>query len=68
MVTASFLTNAMARADAATDWNAKACEILVEVKLAPPPHGNRALAITQTAVYEAMNAITRRYPASALIL
>jgi hypothetical protein len=56
-----------ARADAITDWNAKACEILVDGKLAPAP-GNRALAITQTAVYEATNAITRRYPASALHL
>ena len=33
-----------------------------------PPPANRAMAIVQTAVYEAVNAITRRYPAGTLKL
>jgi hypothetical protein len=57
----------MALADAVTDWNIKAGEIVVEAKLATPP-ANRVLAIVQTAVYEAVNAITKRYPASELQL
>jgi hypothetical protein len=55
----------MALADVVTEWNIKAGEIVVEAKLGPPP-ANRVLAIVQTAVYEAANAITRRYPASGL--
>jgi hypothetical protein len=52
----------MARADVVTGWNAKAGEIVVAAKLGTPP-SNRALAIVQTAVYEATNAITKRYDA-----
>src|SRR5258706_13191878 len=55
------------RADAITEWNIKAGDIVVESGLETPPC-NRALAIVQTAVYEAVNAITRRYPASGLKL
>jgi hypothetical protein len=51
-----------ASADVITDWNAKAGELVVEAKLGPPP-GNRVLAIVQTAVYDGVNTITRRYPA-----
>ena len=40
---------------------------VVEAKLGPPP-AYRVLAIVQTAVYEAVNAITKRYPASELQL
>ena len=53
----------MAQADVVTDWNVKAGEIVVAAKLGTPP-ANRVLAIVQTAVYEATNAITKRYPAS----
>jgi hypothetical protein len=60
---ASWLAGPMARADVITDWNVKACDIVVDAKLGPPP-ANRVLAIVHTAVYEAANAITRRYPAS----
>jgi hypothetical protein len=63
----SLLTGPMARADMVTDWNVKAGDIVVEAKLGPPP-ANRVLAIVQTAVYEAANAITQRYPASGLKL
>jgi hypothetical protein len=50
-----------ARADVVTDWNVKAGEIVVEAKLGTPP-ANRVMAVVQTAVFEAANAITRRYP------
>lgn len=56
-----------AHADVITDWNVKAGDIVVEAKLGAPP-ANRVLAIVHTAVYEAANAITKRYPASGLKL
>jgi hypothetical protein len=52
---------ARCRADALNDWNATANEIIVAARL-PPPTAIRAAAIVQTAVYDAVNAITRRYP------
>jgi hypothetical protein len=51
-----------ARADVITDWNLKAGEI-VAAHL-PGPQGSGILAMVQTAVYDAVNAITRRYPAA----
>jgi hypothetical protein len=63
VVVAALLVGRMANADAVTDWNVKAGEIVVAAKLGTPP-SNRVLAIVQTAVYEATNAITRRDPAS----
>jgi hypothetical protein len=62
VVTASLFAASTARADAVTDWNVKAGEIVVEARLGPPA-ANRVLAIVHTAVYEAANAVTRRYPA-----
>ena len=56
-----------ARADVVTDWNVKANELVVEAKLGTPP-AMRIMAIVHTAVYEAANAITKRYPAGALKL
>jgi hypothetical protein len=50
-----------AHADAVTEWNVKAGEILADARLGPPP-ANRLMATAQTAVYEAVNAITGRYP------
>ena len=67
VVAASLLLDPMASADVVTDWNQKAGDIVVAAKLPPPP-GTRMLAIVQTAVYEAVNAITRRYPHSDLKL
>jgi hypothetical protein len=67
LVAVTLLTGPMARADVVTDWNVKAGQIVVEAKLGPPP-ANRVLAIVHTAVYEAVNAITRRYPDSDLQL
>ncbi|MEP6874043.1 MAG: vanadium-dependent haloperoxidase [Burkholderiales bacterium] len=54
---------AAAHADAVTDWNAKANELLLASRLGPPP-ANRAVTIAQVATFEAVNAITRRYAAS----
>src|SRR6185436_10780968 len=67
VVAASLLAAPMALADVVTDWNVKAGEIVVEARLGPPP-ANRVLAIVHAAVYEAANAITKRYPASGLQL
>jgi hypothetical protein len=61
LVTASWLAASRARADAVTDWNITAGEIAVAAGL-PPPHTTRIMALVQTAVYEAVNAITRRDP------
>ena len=63
VVAVSLLAGPMARADVVTDWNVKASAILVDAKLGAPP-ACRVLAIVHTAVYEAANAITKRYPAS----
>lgn len=52
-----------AHADVVTDWNRTASKIAAEAKV-PPPLGNRALALVQTAVYVATNAVTRQYPAT----
>jgi hypothetical protein len=64
---ASLTATPAAKADAVCDWNTKAGEIVVSARMGPPP-ANRAMAIVNTAVYEAVNAITKRYPASALKL
>jgi hypothetical protein len=63
VVIAALLVGRTAHADAVTDWNVKAGEIVAAAKLGTPA-ANRVLAIVQTAVYEATNAITGRYPAS----
>jgi hypothetical protein len=46
----------VAFADAVTTWNAKATEVVAAAKLATPV-ANRVIAIVQTAVYEAANAV-----------
>ena len=61
------LVSSPARADAVTHWNRVAGDIIVDSGLGPLP-ADRALAIVQTAVYEATNAITQQYPASDLKL
>jgi hypothetical protein len=67
LAVASLIACPLARADVVTDWNIKAGEIVVDARLGAPP-ANRVFAIVQTAVYEAANAITKRYPASSLKL
>ena len=51
------------RADVITDWNIKANDLIVAGRVGPPP-ANRAIAMAQVAVFEAVNAITGRYPPS----
>ncbi len=50
-----------AHADIVTDANTKAAELVSRVP-APPPITVRAMAIVQVSVFEAVNAITGRYP------
>ena len=66
-IATSLLACTTASADAVCDWNTKAGEIIVSAKMGPPP-ANRAMAIVNTAVYEAVNTITKRYPAGTLKL
>jgi hypothetical protein len=49
-----------ARADVITDWNAKAEVIAVNKRILPPPNA-RGMAIMHVAMFEAVNAIERRY-------
>ena len=51
---------AVARADVVMDWNAKADAIAAE-KQVPPAQHSRALSILHVAMFEAVNAIERRY-------
>jgi hypothetical protein len=58
----SLLGRPEARADAVTEWNVKAGEIVAEAKITAPV-ANRVMAIMHAAIYEATNAITRRHGA-----
>lgn len=62
---ASLFAATPASADVVTDWNVIAGDITVAAGQ-PPPAAQRTLATVQTAVYEAVNAITKRYPADRL--
>jgi hypothetical protein len=50
-----------AQADAVVDWNLRAGQLVIDSKMGTPP-AVRAMAIVQTAVDGAVNAITRRHP------
>jgi hypothetical protein len=52
MVTISVLFGSTAHADAVTDWNVKAGEVIVEAKIGTPP-AVRVMAIVQTAAHQA---------------
>ena len=54
------LVPATVQADVIVDWNAKAEAIGLEKRLPPPPNA-RGLAIMHVAMFEAVNAITKRY-------
>jgi len=58
---------ASAHADAVTEWNAKAADIIAAGRLAAQP-GNRVLAIAHVSVFEADNAITGRYASSGRVV
>lgn len=55
---------ASANADVVTDWNVKAGDIIIESRMGTPP-AVRVMAIVQTAVYEAVNGVTGKYPSPA---
>jgi PAP2 superfamily len=61
VIAASLLAGPLAQADVVTNWNITAGDIAVAAKLLPPP-AYRVMAMVQSAVYEAVNAITKRYP------
>jgi hypothetical protein len=56
-----FLPVSIVKADEVTRWNSIACELAGPANF-DTPTSNRALAIMHTAIYEAVNAITKRYP------
>jgi len=62
VMSAAWLITPAAQADVVTDWNITANQIVAAAKLPPPP-AYRVMAMVQASVYEAVNAITARYPA-----
>src|SRR5688572_30014476 len=65
VITACVLMAVPVKADSVSDWNTRACDLAGPASL-DTPTANRMLAIMHTAVYEAVNAITKRYPSSDL--
>jgi len=59
VLTGTLLT-ASVRADVIMDWNARADAIAAQAQVGPFPHG-RILAMMHVAMFEAVNAIERRY-------
>ena len=57
-LTAAFV--GLARADVIMDWNAKADAIAAEKQVLPAPH-SRVISMMHVAMFEAVNAIDRRY-------
>lgn len=62
---ASVFVASSARADAVTDWNAKVVDLVNDAKMGTPP-AHRLMAITQTAVHEAVETIVRRHPGASI--
>jgi hypothetical protein len=60
LLATALLTAFAAHADVVTDWNQKASEITVAHM--GGPWGQAPMVLIQAAVFEAVNAITRRYP------
>ena len=60
-----FLSASAANADSVTEWNTRACELASPANF-DTPSANRIIAIMHTAIYEAVNAITKKYPAGEL--
>jgi hypothetical protein len=57
---AALLAGGVVQADVVIDWNSRADVIAAERKVSSPVHG-RTLALMHTAMFEALNAIDRRY-------
>jgi hypothetical protein len=49
-----------AAADVIADWNTKAIDFVISHKLLPPP-AERIVAMTQLAMFDAVNSIDRKY-------
>ena len=64
---ASLLAASTLHADAVTDWNDISITLVSEAIAGPPP-ANRAIALVQTSVYEAVNAITQQYSPSKIAI
>lgn len=62
-----FAVSPPVRADVVTDWNRTATQIAADAKLTAPP-SNRAIALVQTSVYLATNAITHQYASNGVAL
>lgn len=67
LVLVGFAVSPQVRADVVTDWNRTVTQITADAKL-PPPLSNRAIALVQTSVYLATNAITHQYAPSDVAL
>ena len=67
LVVGTLLASSVTTADVVTDWSIQAGNVVTEAKLSNPA-ASRVMAIVQTAVFEAANAITKRYPANGLTL
>jgi hypothetical protein len=63
----AWLAGAVAEADVVTDWNDTAAATAAAADLAPQPT-YEVMAAVQTAVYEAVNAVTGRYPSEGATL
>ena len=59
-IASTALLAGVARADVIMDWNAKADAIATEKQILPAPH-SRALSMLHVAMFEAVNAIDRRF-------
>ncbi len=57
-----FVTVSSTRADVVSNWSSTANNILIAAKVPLGGYSSRGIAIVQAAVYEAVNAITKRYP------
>ena len=66
-VALALLAHPAAWADIVSDWNVVAADIVFAANLPAPP-SNRTMAVVQTSVYEAVNAITKKYPADKMAL
>jgi hypothetical protein len=64
----SLFAVSLAWADVVSDWSSTANNILVAAKVPLGGYSSRGIAIVQAAVYEAVNAITKRYPSDRLKL
>jgi hypothetical protein len=67
LASACWLTGGTAHADAVSEWNARIDDIVTAGNLPNHP-ATRAYAYTHTAIYEALNALTHRYPVGAIQL